>query len=202
MGTSMGGMHTWMWGELHPDFMDALLPLACLPVEISGRNRVWRRMIIDVIRGDPGWNQGEYKTQPHSLGVAAEVLYFMSSNPLQRYKEAPTLEKADQLLDTFVANLVKTSDANDVLYALEASADYDPSPALRRIHAPLLAINFADDLINPSELGILEKQIKEVPRGEAQVLPMSNVTRGHGTHTLAAVWKEHLARLLSSTGHR
>jgi homoserine O-acetyltransferase len=201
MGTSMGGMHTWLWGELHPQFMDALLPLACLPTEISGRNRVWRRMIIDAIRTDPGWQNGDYQSQPHGLGVAAEVLYFMSSNPVQRYKEAPTLQKADQLLDSFVANLVKTCDANDVLYALEASHDYSPGPGLERIQAPLLAINFTDDLINPPELGILEKEIKRVPHGEALVLPMSDRTRGHGTHTQAAVWKEHLSRLLGSATH-
>jgi homoserine O-acetyltransferase len=194
------GLHTWFWGELHPESMDALLPLACLPAEISGRNRVWRRMIIDAIRTDPGWQEGEYKTQPHGLGVAAEVLFFMSSNPLQRYKEAPTLQKADQLLDTYVTNLVKTSDANDVLYALEASRDYNPGLGLEKIQAPLLAINFTDDLINPPELGILEKEIKRVPHGEALVLPMSDRTRGHGTHTLAAVWKEHLERLLKTEG--
>jgi len=202
MGTSMGGMHTWLWGELHPEFMDGLLPLACLPTEISGRNRVWRRMIIDAIRTDPDWQQGDYQAQPHGLGIAAEVLYFMSSNPLQRYQEAPTLPKADQLLDSAVAKLVKASDANDILYALEASRDYNPGPNLEKIRAPLLAINFADDLINPPELGILEKEIKRVPHGRALVLPMTEQTRGHGTHTLAAVWKEHLAQLLGSTAHQ
>jgi len=202
MGTSMGGMHTWLWGELHPQFMDALLPLACLPAEISGRNRVWRRMIIDAIRNDPGWQEGDYQSQPHGLGLAAEVLYFMSSNPRQRFKEAPTLQKADQLLNAFVANQVKASDANDVLYALEASGDYDPGPNLGKVQAPLLAINFADDLINPPELDILEREIKRVPRGQALVLPMSDSTRGHGTHSLAAVWKEHLAGLLGTTSDK
>jgi homoserine O-acetyltransferase len=196
MGTSMGGMHTWLWGEMHPEFMDALLPLASLPSQISGRNRVWRRMIIDAIRTDSGWQNGEYQTQPHGLGVAAEVLYFMGNNPVQRQKEAPTLEQADKLLDASVASTVKTHDANDVLYALEASQDYDPGPRLEQIKAPLLAINFADDLINPPELGILEREIKRVPKGRALVMPMSDRTRGHGTHTLAAVWKKHLAKLL------
>ena len=199
MGTSMGGMHTWLWGELHPDFMDALLPLASLPTQISGRNRVWRRMIIDSIRDDPDWRQGEYQHQPAGLRDALEVLYFMSSNPLQRYKEAPTLEKADQLLDTFVAAQSKTADANDILYAVEASRDYDPGAGLEKIKAPLLAINFADDLINPPELGILEEQIKRVPHGRAVVMPMSEHTRGHGTHTLAAVWEHHLAEFLKQT---
>ena len=138
MGTSMGGMHTWLWGELHPDFMDALMPLASLPTQISGRNRAWRRVIIDAIRNDPAWNGGEYKTQPPSLRTAAEMLWFMSSNPVLRQKEAPTLAKTDEVLDKFVGQIVKADDANDVLYALEASHDYDPGPNLEKIRAPLL----------------------------------------------------------------
>ena len=165
MGTSMGGMHTWLWGELHPDFMDALMPLASLPTQISGRNRAWRRMVIDAIRNDPSWDGGEYKTQPPSLRTAAEMLWFMSSNPVLRQKDAPSLAKTDEVLDKFVEQIVKTDDANDVLYALEASHDYDPGPNLEKIQAPLLAINSADDLINPPELGILEREIKRVPQG-------------------------------------
>jgi homoserine O-acetyltransferase len=198
MGTSMGGMHSWLWGEIHPDFMDALMPLASLPTQISGRNRAWRRMIIDAIRNDPAWQEGEYKTQPPSLRTAAEMLWFMSSNPVLRQKEAPTLAKTDEVLDKFVGEIVKADDANDVLYALEASKDYDPGPNLERIHAPLLAINSADDLINPPELGILEREIKRVPRGRAVVIPFSEKTRGHGSHTMAALWKDQLAGLLKS----
>jgi len=199
MGTSMGGMHTWLWGELHPDFMDALMPLASLPTQISGRNRAWRRIIIDSIRNDPAWNGGEYKTQPPSLRTAAEILWFMSSNPVLRQKEAPTLAKADEVLDKFVEGIVKTDDANDVLYALEASRDYDPGPNLEKILAPLLAINSADDLINPPELGILEREIKRVPRGRAIVIPLSDKTRGHGSHTIASLWKAELVKLLQET---
>jgi homoserine O-acetyltransferase len=198
-GTSMGGMHTWLWGELHPDFMDALMPLASLPTQISGRNRAWRRIIIDAIRNDPVWNGGEYKTQPPSLRTAAEMLWFMSSNPLLRQKEAPTLMKTDEVLDKFVADYVKTADANDVLYAVEASHDYDPGPNLEKISAPLLAINSADDLINPPELGILEREIKRVPHGRASVIPFSDETRGHGSHTVASLWKDNLAKLLSDS---
>jgi homoserine O-acetyltransferase len=199
MGTSMGGMHTWLWGESHPDFMDALMPLASLPTQISGRNRAWRRTVIDAIRNDPAWNGGEYKAQPPSLRVAAEMLWFMSSNPVLRQKDAPTLAKADEVLDKFVNDYVKTSDANDVLYALEASHDYDPGPNLEKIRAPLLAINSADDLINPPELGILEREIKRVPRGRAIVIPLSDKTRGHGSHTIAALWKDDLVKLLQET---
>src|ERR1700730_8206515 len=201
MGTSMGGMHTWLWGELHPEFMDALMPLASLPTQISGRNRAWRRMIIDAIRNDPAWTGGEYKTQPPSLRTAAEMLWFMSSNPMLRQKEAPALAKADEVLDKFVADYMKTSDANDVLYALEASHDYDPGPNLEKIRAPLLAINSADDLINPPELGILEREIKRVRRGRAIVIPFSDKTHGHGSHTIAALWKDELAKLLKETNH-
>jgi homoserine O-acetyltransferase len=199
MGTSMGGMHTWLWGETHPDFMDALMPLASFPTQISGRNRVWRRMIIDAIRNDPAWNGGEYKTQPPSLRTAAEILWFMSSNPVLRQKEAPTLAKTDEVLDKFVDGIVRADDANDVLYALEASRDYDPGPGLEKIHAPLLAINTADDLINPPELGILEREIKRVSHGRTIVIPMSDKTRGHGSHTLAALWKDELVKLLKET---
>ena len=199
MGTSMGGMHTWLWGESHPDFMDALMPLASLPTQISGRNRAWRRMIIDAIRNDPDWKNGDYTAQPQSLRTAAEMLWLMSSNPVLRQKDAPTLAKTDEVLDKFVADIVKTDDANDVLYALEASRDYDPGPNLEKIHAPLLAINSADDLINPPELGILEREIKRVPHGRAVVIPLSDKTRGHGSHTIAALWKDQLEALLQQS---
>jgi homoserine O-acetyltransferase len=199
MGTSMGGMHTWLWGELHPEFVDALMPLASLPTQISGRNRAWRRLVSDTIRNDSAWEHGEYRTQPPSLRTAALMVYLMSSNPVERQKEAPTREAADKAVDEFVARSVRTMDANDVLYAVESSADYDPAPGLEKIRAPLLAINSADDLINPPELGILEKEIARVKRGKAIVIPRSDRTRGHGTHTIAAVWKQHLIRLLTES---
>ena len=199
MGTSMGGMHTWLWGETHPDFMDALMPLASLPTQISGRNRGWRRVVIDAIRNDPAWQGGDYKTQPPSLRTAAQMLWFMSSNPVLRQKDAPTLAKTDEVLDKFVTDIIKADDANDVLYALEASRDYDPGPNLEKIRAPLLAINSADDLINPPELGILELEVKRVPRGRAIIIPLSDKTRGHGSHTIAALWRDELVRLLKDS---
>jgi homoserine O-acetyltransferase len=202
MGTSMGGMHTWLWGELHPDFMDALMPLASLPTQISGRNRAWRRVVIDAIRNDPSWDGGEYPAaagQPPSLRTAAEMLWFMSSNPVLRQKDAPSLAKTDEVLDKFVEQIVKTDDANDVLYALEASHDYDPGPNLEKISAPLLAINSADDLINPPELTILEREIKRVPKGRAILIPTTDKTRGHGSHTIASLWKDQLMELLKET---
>jgi homoserine O-acetyltransferase len=199
MGTSMGGMHTWLWGQRHPMFMDALMPLASLPTQISGRNRVWRRVLIDAIRNDPAWNQGRYTTQPPALRVAAQMLWLMSSNPVRRQAEAPTLADADRVMEAYIANYVKTADANDVLYWFEASRDYDPGPGLGKIVAPLVAINFADDLINPPELGILEREIARVPRGRAITYPPSDRTAGHGTHTMAAVWKDELVRLLADS---
>jgi homoserine O-acetyltransferase len=188
-----------LWGELHPDFMDALMPLASLPTQISGRNRAWRRVIIDAIRNDPDWRGAHYTSQPPSLRIAAEMLWFMSSNPVLRQKEAPTLSGTDEALNKFVDDYMKTGDASDVLYAVEASRDYDPNPNLEKIHAPLLAINSADDLINPPELGILEREIKRVPKGRAVIIPLSDKTRGHGSHTVAGLWKNGLARLLKES---
>lgn len=199
MGTSMGGMQTWVWGERHPLFMDALMPLASLPVQISGRNRIWRRTIIDAIRQDPAWRGGNYRAQPPSLSTAASLIYFMGSNPLLRQEQMPTLEKADEVLAQTTANAMRQQDANDMLYQVSASWDYNPAPGLERIGAPLFAVNFADDLINPPELGILEREIKRVKRGGAVVMPASSQTRGHGTHTLAAVWKDYLIKLLGES---
>jgi homoserine O-acetyltransferase len=181
--------------------MDALLPLACLPEQISGRNRVWRKIISEAIRSDPEWRNGDYVTQPRSLKIAAEILFLMGSNPLLRYQEAPTLQKADELLVKEVNARLATLDANDLLYSVESSYDYDPAPDLGKIRAPLLAINFGDDLINPPELGILERQIKLVKHGRAIVIPMSSETVGHGTHTKASVWKKYLESFLKETGN-
>ena len=181
---------------------DALLPLASLPTQISGRNRVWRRLIIDAMRTDPEWLEGNYETQPRGLRLALEMSWLMGNNPVQRLKEAPTLALADEVLERYLAERLPKVDANDYLYAFEASHDYDPGPGLEKIKAPLLAINFADDLINPPELGVLEREIKRVKRGKAILIPLSDETRGHGTHTLAPVWEEHLAKFLKQTETR
>ena len=196
MGTSMGGMHTWMWGHLYPTMMDALLPLASLPVAIAGRNRILRRMASDAIRSDPGWQGGDYAVQPRGLTTAIYVLILMVSAPIRWQLDAPTPAAADVLFDRLVGEFQATLDANDLLYQIEASRDYDPAPHLERIAAPLLAINFADDLVNPPELGILERETARVARGEALVMPASERTNGHRTHSMPALWKEHLAKLL------
>src|SRR5207249_10835648 len=136
---------------------------------------------------------------PPSFRTAVEMMFLMGSNPLLRQKDAPTLEDADKALAKAVAAAYKTQDANNILYAIEASHDYDPGPGLEKIQAPLLAINFADDLINPPELGILEHEIKRVPHGRAMVIPLSDKTRGHGSHTIASLWKDELVKLLQET---
>jgi len=201
LGQSMGGMHTWLWGETYPNFVDALMPLASLPGPISGRNRIWRKAIIDAIRTDPDWRGGEYTSQPRGLRFAAEVQFLMSASPLQRQRAAPTLKKADEVFEKGVADLLARLDANDLVYAFESSSDYDPGPDLGKIRAPLLAVNFADDLINPPELGILEREIKRVKNGRAVVVPIGPDTVGHGTHTKAAVWKLHLEEFLKQSEH-
>lgn len=187
IGTSMGCMHSWMWMEAHPRFMDAALPLACLPVQISGRNRVMRRMIIDALRADAR----------AGLKNALDVLFIMTSAPLVWQKAAPTRDAADDFYEDWLRKRLASMDGNDVLYAFDASRDYDPQPRLGEIQATVTAINSADDVINPPELGILEAEVRKVPRAQALVLPISSHTRGHGTHTLASVWKDHLANLLS-----
>ena len=196
MGTSMGAMHAWVWGERYPDFMDALMPLGGLPTQVSGRNRLWRRVISDAIRNDPEWQGGNYAVQPQSLRTAQQMLFLVSSNSVQRQRMMPTQAESDAVIDAVVENGIKVYDANDLLYAIEASHDYDPGPLLETIRAPLFAINSADDLINPPELGILEREIKRVPKGRAIMIPAGPQTQGHQTHTVAPLWKDYLAELL------
>jgi homoserine O-acetyltransferase len=199
LGTSMGCMHTWMWGESHADFVDALMPLACLPVPIAGRNRVWRDLLIDAIRSDPDWRQGEYRTQPvGALRTAAGLLLIAGSAPIQMQLALPTQDAADQLVQKYMERELQDLDANDLLYQLSASRDYDPSAGLENIRAPVMWVDSADDFINPPELGIAEREIKRVPKGRFVLLPASDQTHGHGTHTWAAVWQQYLAQLLES----
>ena len=200
MGTSMGCMHSFMWGEMYPDEMDALMPLACLPVQIAGRNRAWRKMLIDGIKTDPDWNSGEYRTEPQTgLRIAADMLALAGMAPLQMQKEYPTREATDADIDQYVAKEMATLDANDLLYQVDASRDYDPSADLGKIKAPVMWINSADDFINPPELGIAETEVKKIKHGKFVLIPASLQTHGHGTHTWAAVWKDYMAELLKET---
>ena len=197
MGTSMGAMHTWVWGYTYPDFMDALMPLASLPVEIAGRNRMMRKLAIDLIENDPAWIGGEYKIQPkEGLIGAASSLIFMGSSPLQMQKASPTRAQADAALQKTEERYEATLDANDVIYAFDASRFYNPSPYLSNIKAPLFAINSADDEVNPPELGIMEREIKKVTRGRYILLPITPETSGHGTHSNPAIWGDYLKELL------
>jgi homoserine O-acetyltransferase len=187
MGTSMGGMQTWVWGEAYPDFMDALMPLASAPVEIAGRNRFLRRMMIDALKSDP----------VNGLRTAVDILAIMTSSSLQLQKEAPTRDAADNLFDeTIQKRMDSNPSAVDLLYQVESSRNYNPERDLEKIRAPLIAINSADDVVNPPELGILERTITRVPRGRYVLLPITNQTRGHRTHTLPAIWQGYLADLL------
>ena len=196
MGTSMGGMQTWMWGVRYPDFMDGLVPLASVPTQIAGRNRMMRKMISDAIRTDPDWRGGDYAAPPRGLYGALEMLFMMTSSPLTLQRAAPTRDSADAYISNWMRGRMAATDANDFLYQFEASRDYDPSPHLERIRAPLLAINSADDLVNPPELGLMERLMPRVRGGRYVLIPVSERTRGHGTHSIPALWKEHLVELL------
>jgi homoserine O-acetyltransferase/O-succinyltransferase len=200
MGTSMGCMHTFMWAEAYPDFMDALMPLACLPVQIAGRNRAWRDLTIEAIRNDPQWMKGDYTTQPvAAMRTVASLLLIAGSAPIQMQISLPTRDAADEFVQKYMQRQLEDLDANDFLYQVNSSRDYDPSSGLEKIKAPLLQINSADDFINPPELGIAEREIKRVKGGRFVLLPASDQTHGHGTHTWAAVWQQYLAQLLDAS---
>jgi len=199
-GTSMGCMQSFVWGETYPQFMDALMPMACLPTEIAGRNRMMRYMAIEAIRHDPAWNNGDYTAEP-TVGIrsANEFLLVMGSSPLQMQKAAPTRAAAEAYVERYVATTVPRTDANNFLYYLDASRNYDPSKKLATITAPVLWMNSADDFINPPELGIAEAMVKQIPHARFILIPISDATRGHGTHTQAAVWKDDMIDFLHQT---
>jgi homoserine O-acetyltransferase len=203
LGTSMGCMHTWMWAERYPEFLDAIMPLACLPVQIAGRNRLWRDLVMDAIRADPEWLKGEYRNEPlGALRTAAGLLLIAGSAPIQMQLSLPTRDAADEFLRKYMEREMGGLDANDLLYQVNASRNYDPSAGLDKILAPVMWINTADDFINPPELGIAEREIKRVKNGRFVLLPASDQTHGHGTHTWAAVWQQYLRDLLASSEPR
>ena len=198
MGTSMGCMHSWLWLERWPDFMDGAVPLACIPTQIAGRNRMWRKLTIDAIRTSPDYNNGDYTTQPVGLRAAMEFLWIVGTAPLNDQRNnGPTRDSADAYITRWMNQRLATFDANDFVYAVDASRDYDPSHDLERVTAPVLAINSADDEINPPELGLMEQLMPRVRHGRYVLLPISPATRGHGTHSLPAVWKEYLVSFLA-----
>jgi homoserine O-acetyltransferase/O-succinyltransferase len=200
MGTSMGCMQTFMWGEAFPDFMDALMPLACLPVQIAGRNRVWRELLMQGIRNDPQWLEGEYRSEPSAaLRTAAGLLMIAGSAPIQMQLALPSADAADKFVEEYMQRELQSLDANDLLYQVDASRDYDPSSGLDKIKAPLTQINSGDDFINPPELGIAEREIQRVKGGRFILLPASDQTHGHSTHSWPAVWQQYLAQLLQAS---
>jgi homoserine O-acetyltransferase len=201
-GTSMGCMHSFVWGETYPDFMDALMPMACQPMQIAGRNRIWRKMLMDAIRDDPEWKGGDYSEEPkQAMRTALDLLLIAGSAPLYMQKNYPTRDAADKDLDDYFKARFAALDANDLLYQVNASRNYDPSPNLEKITAHVMHINSADDFINPPELGIADREIKSVKSERFVLLPISDETRGHGTHTRAVVWKQYLAELLEKSAH-
>jgi homoserine O-acetyltransferase/O-succinyltransferase len=195
LGTSMGGMHAWMWAERWPLAMDAVMPIACQPAQISGRNLLFRRVITEAIRSDPGFHGGQYQDPPRGWLHAVPVFGFMTDSPVRLQAQGPTRKEAEALYDKLVEG-ARALDANDYLRWLESSADYDPEPLLGTIEARVLAVNFADDALNPVELGVLERLVPKVPRGQFVVVPAFAGGAGHQTLALAAAWKGHLARLL------
>lgn len=202
MGTSMGCMHGWVWGETHPDFMDGLAPFACVPAPIAGRNRMIRTMAMDAIRTDPAWNGGNYTSPPPGLRTAQMMLYIMGSAPLLQQRQAPTREAADSVIRAYLDARMQSTDANDFLYQFDASREYDPSGKLDRITAPALYINSADDQVNPPELKLAEMYAAKMPKTRFILIPISDQTRGHGTHSLPSVWGGYLREFLAGLPER
>lgn len=196
IGTSMGCMHSWLWAERWPDLVDAIVPLACLPAAITGRNAMWRTLVVDAIRNAPDWHGGNYTTQPTGLLPAMYFLWFVGTTPHLQQAQGPTRDSADAFIRDWIAQRMRTFDANDFMYAVDASRDYDPGCCLERIRARVLAINFADDLINPPELGVMERLMPRVARGRYVLMPASAASRGHGSHSWPVLWREHLVSFL------
>lgn len=198
LGTSMGCMHAFMWGTTYPDAVEKLAPFACLPVEIAGQNRMWRKLSMDAIKADPTWNNGNYTAPPLSgLRTAASLNLIAGANPLALQAQYPTRAAAEAFTDEAFARIVTRNDANDIIYQLDSSRNYNPWPTLESIKAPTLWINSADDFINPSNYGITETAVKRMPTTKFILIPASKETKGHGTHSWAKFWKDELAKLLA-----
>ncbi len=198
LGTSMGCMHAFVWGEAYPGFAERLAPFACNAVPLAGRNRMWRKMALDAIRADPAWMGGNYTAQPMAgLRTVTNLLILAGANPLAQQAQYPTREATEKALEQSFNARIGAIDANDALYYIDASRNYAPSPALEKITVPVLWVNSADDFINPPELGLAEQLVKRMPKARFVLIPASTETRGHGTHTAAKFWKADLAKLLA-----
>jgi homoserine O-acetyltransferase/O-succinyltransferase len=199
LGTSMGGMQTWLWGEKYPDLMQALMPIACFPERVKGRNLLWRRMLINIVRQDPGYKNGDYTEQPANLGIAWELFNLMVDSPLHLQEAFADVGAADETVAQTRRGALKAQDANDTIYEFDASYDYDPYPDLGKIRAPLIVVNFADDGLNAAELGIADKAVKNMQRAKAVLIPMGPKTRGHQTLRIAEVWNHYVTQILQET---
>jgi homoserine O-acetyltransferase len=199
LGLSMGGMHTWLWGEKYPDTMDALMPLVSQPAQIAGHNFLWRHVITESIRNDPDWNGGDYVKQPSHWILTLPLQQIMVNGRARLYATAPTSAKSIELFDRIVDTARKTADANNVLYGFESSWDYDPEPNLGKIKARLLAVNFADDMVNAAELGVLEKAIARIPNARSVTIPANDQSYGHFNSLHPEIWKAYLIELLRSS---
>jgi homoserine O-acetyltransferase len=195
-GVSMGGMHTWMWGEEHPEFMDRLFPLVCMPIEIAGRNRLWRDFAMYLLSSDPEYNNGEYKQEPHGVAETITLFDLVLDGPHHLQETAPNRDAADALFGRWTAHAAENRDANDLLYALNASRNYNPEPNLEKIRANLVAVNAADDFINPPDLGVMDKLIARVKHGKFVLIPVSAGAHGHSSGGDPALWKRYLAELM------
>lgn len=196
-GVSMGGMHTWMWGEEHPEFMDRLFPLVCMPIEIAGRNRLWRDFTMYLISSDPDYAAGEYKQEPHGVTETITMFDLIIDGPSHLQQIAPNREAADGLFARWTAHAGENRDANDLLYALNGSRNYNPEPNLEKIQAQLTAVNAADDFINPPDLGMMDKLIARVKHGKFVLIPVSAGAHGPGSGGDPALWKGYLAELMA-----
>jgi homoserine O-acetyltransferase/O-succinyltransferase len=199
LGTSMGGMQTWLWGEKHPDLMRALMPIACFPERVKGRNLLWRRMLIDIVRQDPGYKNGSYTEQPANLGIAWSLFNLMVDSPLHLQEAFANVHAADESVAKTRLEALKAQDANDTIYEFDASYDYDPNPDLGKIKAPILVVNFADDGLNAAELGIAEKAVASMKRAKAVLVPIGPKNRGHQTLRIAEVWSRYVIQILQET---
>jgi homoserine O-acetyltransferase len=200
LGTSMGCMHAFVWAEAYPDFVEAAMPMACLPVEIAGHNRMWRRAAMEGIRQDPAWKDGNYTTQPvQGLRTAVSLLQLVGFAPLHLQRAYPDRESADKYIVERIERDLQTRDANDLLYQLDSSRTYNPRPQLARIKTPMAWVNSEDDYINPSDYGIAEDAARQMPSVRYRLIPASAETRGHGTHTWAKFWRQELIELLAKT---
>jgi len=198
MGTSMGCMHAFMWGETYPTFAKALMPLACEPIAIAGLNRMWRQLVIDGIEQDPAWHGGNYTTQPEQgLRTAESILFIAGGAPLYLQAQYPTREQATTFVEESVAKGLKGMDANDTIYQFDSSRNYNPWPKLEAITAPVTWINSADDFINPRNLPVPQQAVKRMRNAQFRLIPESTQTHGHGTHTWAKFWKDDLSALLA-----